>query len=169
MAMAVCLVMAKKLLPRFLSRIGWMVSFSPRIEVQTIMVPMQDGVKLYTEIYKPGKGTYPTVLTRGYWPGNERDARRFTKAGYVYMGQSTRGHGRSEGAHGVRNRFFDDARDGYDMLTWLSQQAWCDGNIAMYGKSYWGATQWLVAVEQHPNLKAIFPQVVNADLWQCGY
>ena len=52
------------------------------------------------------------------------------------------------------NRFFDDAADGYDALSWISRQPWCNGNIAMYGSSYWGATQWLVAPEQHPNLKA---------------
>jgi len=132
-------------------------------------VPMRDGVKLYTKIWRPDEGSYPVVLTRGYSPGNSRDAERFNQAGYVYVGQSCRGHGASEGSQGIGNRFFDDAKDGYDALDWISQQAWCDGNIAMYGKSFWGATQWLVVPEQHPNLKAIIPQVINADHWQYGY
>jgi len=146
------------------------VEFDLPTRPQEVMVTMRDGATLHTMIWRPAhEGRYPVVFTRGYWPGSQKDAHRFNKAGYVYVGQSTRGHGRSEGVGGVRNRFFDDAGDGYDSLTWISQQNWCTGDIAMYGKSYWGATQWLVAVEQHPNLKAIIPQCVNADFWQCGY
>lgn len=141
--------------------------FKREIEV---MVPMRDGVKLHTKIWKPAvEGNYPVVFTRAYGAGFGRDYERFTEAGYVYVGQSTRGHSRSEGAHGVDNRFFDDAEDGYDSLSWISQQPWCNGNIAMYGKSYWAATQWLVAPLQHPSLKAIIPQNVNPDLWERGY
>lgn len=145
-----------------------MLSYSSNIE-EDAMVPMRDGVKLYTRIWRPDLGSHPVVFTRGYSPGNPGDAEKFNQAGYIYVGQSCRGHGSSEGANGVDNRFFDDAKDGYDMLDWLSQQSWCDGNIAMYGKSFWGATQWLVATKQHPNLKAIIPQVINADMWQYGY
>ncbi|MGI9315884.1 MAG: CocE/NonD family hydrolase [bacterium] len=131
-----------------------------------VMVPMRDGIELCTIIYKPGDGTYPVVLTRGYSPGNPQDARRFMDAGYVYIGQSTRGHCASEG---VMNRFFDDPQDGYDTLTWISQQPWSNGKIAMYGKSYWAVTQWLLAPEQHPNLKAIIPQNAPPEAWPQGY
>jgi len=134
------------------------------------MVPMRDGTRLYTRIWKPEtEGAFPVVFTRAYGAGFGRDHERFTRAGYVYVGQSTRGHGQSEGAEGVDNRFFDDAQDGYDALTWIAAQAWCDGNIVMYGKSYWGMPQWLVAPEQHPNLKAIVPQNMNPDPWERGY
>ena len=136
---------------------------------EEIMMPMRDGVRLHTRIWKPGPGVYPVVFARAYRPGFGCDHERFTKAGYVYVGQSTRGHGESEGPHGVDRRFFDDAEDGYDALTWLAGQPWCDSKIAMYGKSYWAATQWLVAPLQHPNLKAIIPQNVNPDLWERGY
>jgi len=135
---------------------------------QEVMVPMRDGVKLHTMIWKPAaEGSYPVVLTRGYWPGRLA-APGFTKAGYVYVGQSTRGHGESEGPEGVRTRFFDDPEDGYDTLTWISQQPWCNGQIAMYGRSYWAATQWAVATEKHPNLKAIIPQNVG-ESFKHGY
>ena len=151
-----------------LERVG-MGGYPLHMMKDSMWVQMRDGVNLYTEIYRPGKGPYPVVLTRGYWPGNENDARKFTRAGYIYVGQSTRGHGMSEGDQGVRTRFFDDKEDGYDTLTWISEQPWSDGNIAMYGKSYWAATQWLVATEGHPNLRAIIPQNMNADIWQCVY
>jgi len=146
------------------------VKMQAPVEAEEVMVPMRDGVKLHTKIWKPDEeGSYPVVFTRAYWPSYRRDYERFTEAGYVYVGQSTRGHGQSEGDEGVDNRFFDDAEDGYDALTWISQQPWCNGNIAMYGKSYWGMTQWLVAPLQHPNLKAMVPQNMNPDPWERGY
>ncbi|NKB68586.1 MAG: CocE/NonD family hydrolase [Candidatus Latescibacteria bacterium] len=134
------------------------------------MVPMRDGVRLHTLVWAPpGNGPHPVVFTRAYRPGFGRDYERFTAAGYVYVGQSTRGHSQSEGPEGVDNRFFDDAADGYDSLDWIAAQDWCDGSIAMYGKSYWGMTQWLVAPLGHPNLKAIVPQNMNPDPWERGY
>ena len=145
-------------------------SESGGIVMEEIMVPMRDGVRLQTKVWKPAEeGSYPVVFTRAYSAGFGRDYERFTEAGYVYVGQATRGHSGSEGDQGMDNRFFDDAEDGYDSLTWISKQAWCDGNIAMYGKSYWGMTQWLVAPLQHPNLKAIIPQNMNPDPWERGY
>jgi putative CocE/NonD family hydrolase len=139
-------------------------------QLEEVMVPMRDGVKLHTRIWKPVEAkngdTYPVILERGYQPGYPEHAERFTAAGYIYVGQSSRGHRLSEGE---LNRFFSDAKDGYDTLDWISQQPWSNGKIAMYGKSYMAATQWLVAPEQHPNLKAIIPQNMNADIWQCVY
>ncbi len=134
-----------------------------------VMVPMRDGVRLHTLVYKPGKAKYPVVLTRGYWPGFESHGQFFNAHGYVYVGQSTRGHGESEGDEGVSRRFLDDREDGYDTLEWISEQPWCDGNIAMYGKSYWASTQWHAAVADHPNLKAIVPQNTNPESFSCGY
>ena len=136
---------------------------------QEIMVPMRDGVRLRTKIAKPAAGRLPVVFIRGYDTDSWIDADRFVRAGYVCVSQATRGHIGSEGAQGMDNRFFDDAQDGYDALTWISQQPWCDGNIAMYGSSYYGATQWLVAPLEHPNLKAIVPQNFNPDPWQRMY
>jgi len=127
------------------------------------MVEMRDGVKLPTKVWRPmQEGEYPVVLERGYYPGNEFHAKAFTEAGYVYVGQKARGSLQD-------NMFFPDAKDGYDCLDWISRQPWCDGNIAMYGRSFKGATQWLVAPEQHPNLKAIIPQNINDDLWERCY
>ncbi|WP_447603692.1 CocE/NonD family hydrolase [Nitrospira sp. Nam80] len=138
--------------------------------VEEAMVLMHDGVRLHTMVWRPhGPGRYPAVLTRGYNSSAAAFAEPFVRSGYAYVGQSTRGHGPSEGTQGVRHRFFDDAEDGYNTLTWISQQPWSDGKIAMYGKSYWAATQWLVAPLEHPNLKAIIPQNINPDLWERSY
>ncbi len=131
---------------------------------------MRDGVRLHTLIWRPAiEGRFPVVFARAYRPSFGDDWERFVAAGYAYVGQSTRGHCQSEGEAGVDNRFFHDAEDGYDALSWIADQPWCDGCIAMYGKSYWGNTQWLVAPLQHPNLKAMVPQNMNPDLWERAY
>ena len=110
--------------------------------VQEVMVPMRDGVKLQTVVWRPATpGRSPVVLTRGNGPKGSAYSDRFVREGYVYVGQSTRGHGASKGDHGVANRFFDDAQDGYDTLTWISQQPWVTARLPWYGKSYWAATQ----------------------------
>ncbi len=138
-------------------------SIMKKVVVKYFKVEMRDGFKLPTRVWIPkGKNKYPVVLERGYKAGKKKHAEAFTKAGYVYVGQQTRGNLQE-------NMFFPDAKDGYDCLSWISVQPWCDGNIAMYGRSYQGATQWLVAPEQHPNLKAIIPQNINADLWERCY
>ena len=130
---------------------------------RNVSVPMRDGVTLTTHVYLPdASGQYPVVLERGYVPGMEENAHAFLAAGYAYVGQKARGD-----LNG--NMFFPDAQDGYDCLDWVSQQAWCNGAIAMYGRSFHAGTQWLVAPEQHPNLKAIVPQNFNPDPWERAY
>ncbi len=52
-----------------------------------------------------------------------------------------------------------DGKDAYAILDWMSQQAWCNGKVGMYGGSYNGFTQWAVAKYKHPLLKTIMPLV----------
>ena len=130
---------------------------------RNVSVAMRDGTTLATHVYLPDPhGLYPVVLERGYVPGIAENAYAFLAAGYAYVGQKARGD-----LNG--NMFFPDAQDGYDCLEWVSQQPWCNGEIAMYGRSFHAGTQWLTAPEQHPNLKAIVPQNFNPDPWERAY
>ena len=137
------------------------------VRKSTQWVPMRDGVRLETRLFLPkGDGPFPVILHRGYGPGLDEDGEYFASHGYAYVGQATRGHGRSEGkAH----RFFDDAEDGWDTLEWISKAPWCNGNVAMYGKSYMAITQWRVAPLKHPVLKALVPQNASNNPWRHGY
>lgn len=49
--------------------------------------------------------------------------------------------------------------DVYDIIDWISKQAWCSGKVGMYGGSYTGYSQWATAKNIHPALKTIVPQV----------
>jgi putative CocE/NonD family hydrolase len=135
-------------------------------DYEEVTVPMRDGVKLVTRIWKPAEaGRCPVILMRGYGAGFYGNRQvQFTKAGYVCVGQQCRGNGGSDGT-----RFFPDDKDGYDTIEWIAKQPWCNGKVAMWGGSYWAATQWRAAVARPPALKAIIPGYIDADHWKYGY
>ena len=82
--------------------------------------------------------------------------------GYVYAQADGRGTGASYGYfYGEMSGV--EARDGHDIVEWLGVQPWSDGKVGMIGASYPGMTQFLVAAEAPPHLKAIFPSVVIFD------
>lgn len=138
-----------------------------------VKVAMRDGATIDT-YYKtpPGKGPWPAVFKKGYGVSKGADTDTFNKAGYVYVSQGVRGGADPHGISG-NARFFADDVDGYDAIEWIAAQPWCDGNVAMYGPSYWGATQWLAAANGDPgpppHLKAIIPSVINPDFWERAY
>ncbi len=128
---------------------------------KNVMVPMRDGVRLATDVYRPaGDGRYPVVLVRTPY-GNEdpetaRRAKYYVEQGYVFAVQDCRGKYDSEGDwYGKRN----EAEDGSDTVTWLGTQPWSSGKVGMTGRSYLGMVQYLVADQENPYLKALVPMV----------
>ena len=54
--------------------------------------------------------------------------------------------------------------DGYDTIDWIARQPWSNGDVGMWGDSYYGFTQWAAVASRHPALKAIVPRVTIADI-----
>ncbi len=129
-----------------------------------VKVPMRDGIRLSTNIYRPdAEGKFPVILIRSpYGNGGAKDSmgHAYAKRGYVVVNQDTRGRFESEG-------FFDpfrtESQDGYDTQLWVGGQPWCNGKIGTAGGSYVGFTQWISAPFQCPYLKAMVPVVTFAD------
>jgi uncharacterized protein len=127
---------------------------------------MRDGTVLYADVWRPDTGgRYPAILTRlPYIPCDDSSAlitssgymnfQRFARAGYAVVIQDCRGTGVSEGEPYFFRQEFED---GYDTVEWLANQPWCDGNVGMYGLSYFALTQWAAAATQPPHLKTICP------------
>ncbi|QBD75838.1 CocE/NonD family hydrolase [Ktedonosporobacter rubrisoli] len=144
---------------------------------QNVMVPMRDGVKLATDIYRPAEdGQRPVLLIRIPYdkdlrfplPGWEErrmnleinmNLQRVIEAGYVVVAQDIRGRYASEGQF---TPFLAEAQDGADTIAWAAEQPWSTGQVGMYGLSYAGLTQWRAAMEQPVALRAIIPS-------QCPY
>ena len=128
-----------------------------------VMVPMRDGVKLATDVYRPARDGKPigdktaVILTRTPYrkgDGKSADARYFASHGYTAVIQDTRGRYNSEG---VWRWLSDDGPDGVDCAAWIAAQPWSNGRIGMMGTSYVGGTQHALAMAQSPHLKTIIP------------
>lgn len=136
---------------------------------------MRDGVVLRADIYRPAReGRYPVLVQRTPyskaflpWVILTMDVIRAARAGYVVIIQDVRGRWESEGKEFVpyRNEF----ADGYDTVQWAASLPYSDGNVGMFGYSYYAGTQWRAAAMQPPNLKAIFPFAGPMDFYhRCG-
>lgn len=122
-----------------------------------VRIPMRDSIHLHGTVYKPRTGlAVPTIFTlTPYHADTWHDrASYFARRGYAYVLVDHRGRGNSQGAFVPPE---DTGRDGYDVVEWLAQQPWCDGQVAMWGGSYAGMAQWLTLKEFPPHLKTIVP------------
>ena len=152
-----------------------------------VFVKMRDGVSLCVDVFRPeGDGRYPALLAMSpyskeiqsmpvppqpyyssvYNRGIEAgDPAYFVSNGYTHVIVDVRGIGKSGGEY--RGWMSDqEATDGYDLVEWMAEQPWCDGNVGMVGVSYFGAIQLSVAAKQPPHLKAIMPMNAVADFYR---
>jgi len=151
-------------------------TYKGMIRERDVHVPMRDGVKLCIDIYRPetqeklpallafaiynkdiqgpemAEALPPQPAWSSLWTGpiEAGDTQFFVARGYVHVIGGPRGVGKSESG-GSREW------DSYDLIEWIAQQPWCDGNVGMVGISGFGAEQLNVAKQQPPHLKAIFP------------
>lgn len=130
-----------------------------------LTVPMRDGVKLATDVYRPSApGSYPVVLMRipygtdsGIW---DELAKLFVRNGYVFVAQDTRGEFDSEGD------WFPliwEHEDGLDTVDWVMAQEWCNGDVGMFGGSYFGYTQ-LMAAAGNEDLDCLVPLMTTGNM-----
>ena len=132
-------------------------------EERNVMVPMRDGVKLATDIFRPQEEPKaPVVFIRTPYKKDmvELQARYFARRGYVCAVQDCRGRFSSEGTW---EPFVNDPQDGYDTIEWLAVQPWSNGKIGMIGGSYVGWVQWWAAREKPAHLVTIIPNVSPPD------
>ena len=153
------------------------------------MVPMRDGVKIFTAVLSPKdtSKTYPILLYRTPYsirfygeefPPFDRMAPsgQFIEDGYIFVYQDIRGTYRSEGEFEVikpiradKNNFqaTDESSDAYDTIDWLLENiANHNGRVGQWGVSYMGWTTVMGMVDAHPALKASSPQASPSDMFR---
>ena len=126
-----------------------------------VMIPMRDGVRLATDIYRPARngvavdGKFPVIMERTPYDKNfSTYLLPFVEDGYIVIAQDTRGRYKSEG----RWTFLrDDVNDGFDTAKWIGSQPWCSCKIGTVGGSYPGGTQHALALSNAPFLAAMVP------------
>src|SRR3954454_4353990 len=149
------------------------------------MVPMRDGVKLYTVVYSPrdASRTYPIMFDRTpYSVGPYGDdeyktdlgpSPKFQNEGFIFAYQDVRGKYMSEGEfvdvrpeHTPGEKFdgIDESTDTYDTIDYLIKNVPNNnGRVGMWGISYPGFYTAAGAIDAHPALKAVSPQAPIAD------
>ena len=149
-----------------------------------VMIPMRDGVKLFTSIYEPKDRSqkYPIMMSRTpysvapYGPDKFKDLLgpdyQFAKEGYIFVYQDVRGRWMSEGQFvDVRPEVaqskpgtIDESTDTYDTIDWLVKNiANNNGRVGTYGISYPGFYTSAGSINSHAALKACSPQAPVSD------
>jgi putative CocE/NonD family hydrolase len=139
-----------------------------------VMVPMRDGKRMATDIYRPKDPSrkYPAIFVRtpynfNYWDvrlGAPRDLSselQAVKNGYAYVEMNERGHFFSEGIYDILGA---PLSDGDDALTWMAKQPWSNGKVGTIGCSSTAEWQLGVAAQGNPAFAAMIPQGFGAGV-----
>ncbi|MFB3113323.1 MAG: CocE/NonD family hydrolase [Gemmatimonadales bacterium] len=150
------------------------------------MVPMRDGVQLFTIVYTPRDTTqtYPIMLyrtpysIRPYGLDEYREllgpSPEFDRDGYIYAFQDVRGKFRSEGDFEVIRPLhrdegssrIDESTDNYDTIEWLlAHVPNHNGRVGQWGISYSGWQTVMGMIDPHPALAASSPQASPSDMF----
>jgi uncharacterized protein len=123
-----------------------------------VNIPLRDGVCLRGTLYRPAAGTKagPCIVTLTPYGADRYHPRGvyFATHGLAFLIVDVRGRGNSQGEF---RPYLQEGEDGYDVVEWLAEQAYCDGQVAMWGGSYGGYAQWVAASRRPPHLVTIVP------------
>ncbi len=136
----------------------------PVTDIEHLWIPMPDGVRLAARLWLPTdaeRDPVPALLE--YIPYRRRESVRqrdevmhpyFAGHGYACLRVDLRGSGDSEGV--LRDEYLQqELDDGVELLAWIADQPWCDGNVGMIGISWGGFNGLQVAALRPPQLKAV--------------
>jgi putative CocE/NonD family hydrolase len=143
-----------------------------------VMVPMRDGKRMATDIYRPKDASkkYPVVFVRtpynfNFWDirlGAPRDMSAelaAVKRGYAYVEMNERGHFFSEGSYDILG---PPLTDGSDAITWIAEQPWSNTKVGTIGCSSTAEWQLGVAAQGNPSFTTMIPQGFGAGVGRVG-
>lgn len=160
-----------------------LVPFLPAAPAQAspnTFVTMSDGVQIALNIRMPDdyqKGrAYPTIFEMSGYDGGASDgdepyagegsrvlSKQFYKD-YVTVHASVRGTGCSGGEFDLFS--WRSALDGRELISWIDDQQWSNGEIGVYGHSYGGITGFMVAATRPPELDAVSVSGLIDDIYR---
>jgi len=159
-----------------------------------VEIIVRDGARLYIDIYRPAnvEAKMPAILSWSFYgkkysaldmlpmcvwkccvpdsdlSGLEKfeglDPQVWCPKGYAIISVDTRGAGNSDGQISVMGK--QDAEDGHDVVEAVAKMDWCNGSVGMAGNSALAISQWFVASQQPPSLKAIAPWEGSSDIYR---
>ena len=151
-----------------------LASYGVRLE-RRVTVTAPDGVVLAADVYHPRTAEpTPTILVRIPYSKKFKHilfartvGHLWASRGYTTVIQGTRGRYESGGSYDPP--FLNETQDGLATLQWIAQQPWYDGLIGMWGGSYFGYTQWVLADQVEPELSALIVQICSTDFYRMFY
>ena len=151
------------------------------------MIPMRDGIKLYTIILTPKNinAELPILLERTPYDAsrnvdtptssiNVMFGNHFIGDEYIYVYQDIRGRFRSEGENLLyrvpRGSFntteTDETSDAWDTIEWLVKNTKSNNRVCIWGTSYPGWLTLAALRDPHPALAAAVPFNPVVDVWK---
>ncbi len=152
------------------------------------MVPMRDGISLFTAFYIPkDTAKHPILLNRTPYSCSPYGADKlnprlyssywlnYLKEGYIIAIQDVRGRWMSEGEFvdvrpynpNKKGKEIDEASDTYDAIEWMVNNVPYNNNrVGCFGISYPGFYATMAALSGHPSLRAVSPQAPVTDWFQ---
>ena len=164
---------------------------SPRkhnVVVETnLTIPLSDGITLDADVTRPDTNDpVPVLLSAHAYPKEDQytdliptgfshtrghmeagDGHFFARRGYIHIVVNVRGTGLSGGTYD--NLGERTILDICEAIEWLAEQEWCDGNVGMFGMSFFAIVQNMVAAKNPPALKAIFAPFAYTDMYRDRY
>ena len=133
-----------------------------------------DGTLLVADLFLPRRADpAPTILVRlpyaRTWTSRAFGTivgRMWAEHGYNVVLQGTRGRYESGGEH---YPLMHERDDGVATLAWLDRQSWFDGRLGMWGASYFGYTQWVLADDAELAPQTFMIQLVSTDHYGMFY
>jgi putative CocE/NonD family hydrolase len=143
-----------------------------------VMVPMRDGKRMATDIYRPKDMSkkYPVIFVRtpynfNFWDirlGAPRDLTAeltAVKRGYAFVEMNERGHFFSEGSYDILG---PPLTDGTDAISWMAEQTWSNTKVGTIGCSSTAEWQLGVAAQGNPAFTTMIPQGFGAGVGKVG-
>lgn len=161
---------------------------------EDVKIKMSDGVEINCDIHRPdSKEKFPAILgccpyflrpqsafitpspisTPGAAVGGQEKHTGYLEAGdpYFYVPRgyakivyNVRGSGKSGGKYQYYGQ--REMQDGVEVIDWIAKQPWCDGNVGMFGASYFAISQYFIAALHPPQLKCCFAPWACTDLYR---
>src|SRR5262249_7991775 len=139
-----------------------------------VMVPMRDGKRMATDVYRPKDTSkkYPAIFVRtpynfNFWDVRNRAPRDMSaeleavKRGYAFVEMNERGHFFSEGEYDILGA---PLTDGSDAISWMASQPWSNSKVGTIGCSSTAEWQMGVAALGNPAFTTMIPQGFGAGV-----
>jgi putative CocE/NonD family hydrolase len=139
-----------------------------------LMIPMRDGKRIATDVYRPKDTSkkYPTIFSRTPYNFNFWDVRNgiprdlsteldAVKRGYALVMMNERGRFFSEGNYDILG---PPLTDGVDEFAWISKQPWSNGKVGTIGCSSTAEWQLAVAAQGSPAFTTMIAQGFGAGV-----